>query len=325
MKVSCDVIKDLLPLYAEDMISSDSKNLVNEHICDCEGCKGELESICEVARVPVDADARSLARLEKQMRKRKRWTAVTAVVLAITLLLSFGVFMMMPYWLTADEAIEYVEQIENGNIKVKTTNLSSGIISAYTSYGKKSAKWIVFEGRRINFFDTEVPEGMNEATREGYTLLYGYHVYRDYFEETRVLDERAGKENVYYLDYMDGTAEKVLWDAGEEILDRQMLTSNPWFTSATWNLRYVFYGAVGLFVLLALSAFLLRKHTAGHYLRWFAILAGSLAAATLLVTNGRFLVIDKEDLPEKLYWISAMTVMYFASVQCMLKIRSLKK
>ena len=29
MKISCDVIRDLLPLYVEDMLSNDSTNIVD--------------------------------------------------------------------------------------------------------------------------------------------------------------------------------------------------------------------------------------------------------------------------------------------------------
>ena len=32
MKISCDVIRDLLPLYVEDMLSNYIKNIVDEHI-----------------------------------------------------------------------------------------------------------------------------------------------------------------------------------------------------------------------------------------------------------------------------------------------------
>ena len=32
MDISCDVIRDLLPLYAEDMVSEDSKWLVDGHL-----------------------------------------------------------------------------------------------------------------------------------------------------------------------------------------------------------------------------------------------------------------------------------------------------
>ena len=36
MKITCDIIRDLLPLYAEDMVSQDSKALVDDHLCGCD-------------------------------------------------------------------------------------------------------------------------------------------------------------------------------------------------------------------------------------------------------------------------------------------------
>ncbi|HBN84496.1 MAG TPA: hypothetical protein DDZ89_11690 [Clostridiales bacterium] len=36
MKVTCEVIRDLLPLYQENMISDDSKALVDDHIAGCD-------------------------------------------------------------------------------------------------------------------------------------------------------------------------------------------------------------------------------------------------------------------------------------------------
>ena len=47
MKISCDVIRDLLPLYVEDMLSNDSKNIVDEHIEQCESCRDELKKLSE--------------------------------------------------------------------------------------------------------------------------------------------------------------------------------------------------------------------------------------------------------------------------------------
>ena len=38
-RVTCDVIKDLLPLYVDDVLSDDSRALVEAHIESCEGCK----------------------------------------------------------------------------------------------------------------------------------------------------------------------------------------------------------------------------------------------------------------------------------------------
>jgi len=42
MKNSCDVIRDLLPLYADDACSDDSRRMVDEHLAECPDCSGML-------------------------------------------------------------------------------------------------------------------------------------------------------------------------------------------------------------------------------------------------------------------------------------------
>ena len=39
MKLSCGVIRDLLPLYAENLAGEESRQLVEEHLADCEACR----------------------------------------------------------------------------------------------------------------------------------------------------------------------------------------------------------------------------------------------------------------------------------------------
>ena len=45
MKISCDVIEDLLPLYVDDMVSEDSRQLVEEHLKACPTCRRMQEEI----------------------------------------------------------------------------------------------------------------------------------------------------------------------------------------------------------------------------------------------------------------------------------------
>ena len=45
MKNSCDVIRDLLPLYADDACSTDSRRLVDEHLAECPDCSGMLKRL----------------------------------------------------------------------------------------------------------------------------------------------------------------------------------------------------------------------------------------------------------------------------------------
>ena len=42
MKVSCDVIQDLLPLYTDQAASADTVALVEEHLASCPACREEL-------------------------------------------------------------------------------------------------------------------------------------------------------------------------------------------------------------------------------------------------------------------------------------------
>ena len=45
MKTNCDIIRDLLPLYAEHITSKATNALVEEHLAECEACRAELEQM----------------------------------------------------------------------------------------------------------------------------------------------------------------------------------------------------------------------------------------------------------------------------------------
>lgn len=47
MKIPCDIIKDLLPLYNDGVCSEESVNAVEEHLTDCPDCTEELEKLKE--------------------------------------------------------------------------------------------------------------------------------------------------------------------------------------------------------------------------------------------------------------------------------------
>ena len=56
MDISCDIIKDILPLYAENMVSNATRNMVDEHLCKCDGCAKELDSLKRAQPVPGDVE-----------------------------------------------------------------------------------------------------------------------------------------------------------------------------------------------------------------------------------------------------------------------------
>ena len=45
MKNECSIIRDILPLYVENMVSEDTSEFVKEHLESCPACRAELEKL----------------------------------------------------------------------------------------------------------------------------------------------------------------------------------------------------------------------------------------------------------------------------------------
>ena len=128
MDISCDIIRDLLPLYAEDMVSNDSRGLVEEHLEGCDPCKKELELLKQAQKLPVDVDTHALERVSKEIRKRKILTVLCVIATIFSLIWSGMVFAVSPIYLTAEQAIEGVELREDGALAV---DFASGVMGTW--------------------------------------------------------------------------------------------------------------------------------------------------------------------------------------------------
>ena len=87
MKISCDGIRDLLPLYVEDMLSNDSKNIVDEHIEQCESCRDELKKLsgdevhsCAVNQIENKSIYDSLNKIRKRISFKIQITVLISVI-----------------------------------------------------------------------------------------------------------------------------------------------------------------------------------------------------------------------------------------------------
>jgi predicted anti-sigma-YlaC factor YlaD len=71
MNLSCEVIKDLLPLYHDGVCSKESNAIVEEHLAGCENCMAELEAMDTI--LPAANIARNLKEAEAIQKLSKRW------------------------------------------------------------------------------------------------------------------------------------------------------------------------------------------------------------------------------------------------------------
>ena len=76
MSQNCNIVRDLLPLYVEKMLSADSQTFVEEHLKECEDCRKELESLKQgdssVSMVKDHTDeAIPIKKVKKKLSKKK--------------------------------------------------------------------------------------------------------------------------------------------------------------------------------------------------------------------------------------------------------------
>lgn len=79
MKLPCTVTRDLLPLYAENMVEQETKVLVKEHLDECDDCRKKLSEMSVPLEKTVDT-ARPLRNLKKQIRIKRLYTAALAAL-----------------------------------------------------------------------------------------------------------------------------------------------------------------------------------------------------------------------------------------------------
>ena len=91
---NCDIIQDLLPMYIDDTLSSDSKSFVERHLAECEDCREALVFLKEEQHSLQKKDDYQLQiedfrqQLRRQ-KKRRLLTAIAAFILAVTVITFF--------------------------------------------------------------------------------------------------------------------------------------------------------------------------------------------------------------------------------------------
>lgn len=88
MKLPCAVVRDLLPLYAENLTEDETKKLVDEHLESCEECRQRLAEIDTKIVAPVDS-SKPLMALKKEIQKRRWFSAIVAAMLVFIVVFTY--------------------------------------------------------------------------------------------------------------------------------------------------------------------------------------------------------------------------------------------
>lgn len=106
MKHNCEIVRDLLPLYAEQIASPASTALVEEHLAECPACRAELQRMEKPVTVQPEPQADApLKTIQIALTRRRVHTIL--VTLLVVLAVVLGVFARYAY--TAYDKVGFFE------------------------------------------------------------------------------------------------------------------------------------------------------------------------------------------------------------------------
>lgn len=317
MDISCDIIRDLLPLYAEDLVSEDSRKLVDEHLCTCDPCTKQLGILKKAAQIPIEVETSSLKRVENTIRRRRILIVAAALMTVFAIVMTGFTFMLTPVYLTVDQAIEGVELREDGGLAIDyargimgtsgvATNIEGGnwgIMCDTTRYD-----WLVakledkqfekmtqgeLEAYILNRYDAE------EMTQKlwdrfhsirveygTWTLPNGEHLHQfdpeTWVEGNGEWTNRRSEINHWYMNIHTGELETLLWDAGGK-------TEENLYANSSYGYALLFFSGL---ILSVIFVFYSRKKNGWkkELSERLAILCISSVFSTFLVTGGNFVI-----------------------------------
>lgn len=299
MKISCNVIRDLLPLYAEDLASDDTRSLVDEHLCDCAECTGILESMKQNTPVPVETTPESLKKVKQIIRRKRILSVMAALLTLITLASLVFTFLFTPFQLTMEQALDDFYVREDGAVVLDYSpyvigRSLSGMNENWFIH-QYSTRYDVWKGdNRKSIDELYGSDGIiTEEEKRRYDnidVVYGTWESTDGkvksdapipWLEDAVMVSGGNDWNWWYFDPTGLGNDTLLYDAGKEFPEKEeRIHFAPIYP-------ILFFGGIGL----ALALFTLNRFTKKPWLKELSmrllILTSSLVLCTLFVSSGR--------------------------------------
>jgi len=260
MNTKCGLIRDLLPMYVENIASESSKALVREHLCNCKSCAEEYKEMKKTVCIPIDADVAPLLNLSEHARRMVLMAVLTVLFLLSAIFHAFYICYNVPVWYTAEEAIEKIELMDDGTLFIYPTMHAGGVFSFENGYYSQGIRLL-----------TEERQKRIEA---------GYSPIRKQLPN--------GMTSFWYVGDLAGEESALLW--GNEGDQPPAVGCDH----VDYTLQYIFWCTLAGGVVLLFVAFCTRKKKC-VFVKKGALLLLLCAASNWFVTGGRFLQLRRVD------------------------------
>lgn len=97
MRLSCDVIQDLLPLYVDRACSEDSTGLVEEHMSECENCRQTYDAMRTEGKTEelVNSEEFQKQQTDSVKKVKKKWSWSKKIFLVLGIVIGAGLLYIL--------------------------------------------------------------------------------------------------------------------------------------------------------------------------------------------------------------------------------------
>lgn len=300
MNITCSIIRDLLPLYAEELASPDSQALIDAHLCGCDACAAEFARLKKAVPIPMEVDAAPLTKIRKAITRRRLLSVLSAVLSILTLGAMVLSFFTAGILLPAEEAIDNIYVREDGALVIDYAEHHVGIGTARIGGNNQmilchSTRFDRYQSRnRPSIQETFGSDGtVTQEEWDRYNNIYitygtwkryedGLH--QPYDPETCLegegeITDWAADYNYWYPNVYTGYPQIQLYSSGTAT-ERENLY---------WNLEYAWFlaGFSLLTLVFGICGKKVRAQRKKEILSFLSIACGCAAFSILYVSGGR--------------------------------------
>jgi len=114
MKNECSIVGDLLPLYAESLLSKESVEFVSRHLKDCQACRTEYKKLSEPSIPIKDTNVAPLKLIKKKLLIKNVQAIILTATLVLALTISIFGFLTAPKYYPYSSNLLDINTVDNG-------------------------------------------------------------------------------------------------------------------------------------------------------------------------------------------------------------------
>ena len=195
-KISCNIVRDILPLYLDDVVCDETREMVEEHLQSCAACRAEASSMKKDVVLPASKSQRfAEAKVMKNIKHRifRKKVIVCAITVAVVLAAGVGGYAFM---MLSKTMIPY----EKSGVSISAVTLAEDSQNAY----------LYFSIDASDAAGTVCHDPVTVQTEDGektVVILYAYSTPWSRYIESRFGNNSDGESGMTYQ--MLGNADEI--------------------------------------------------------------------------------------------------------------------